>query len=133
MLSSITIKFVTGSRNNYRSYRHQSESRAAFGNISLGIISIFHPVHFFYNLISNQADYTQFAQILRSFVKILGGSFSTIEEQNLLAWKRNLTQTPQSPWSNYNELPDFEYYLNRALMQPLLVFRGGNLKIQSLL
>ena len=46
-LVSITLKFVTGSRNNYWSYRYQSESRSAFGNISLGIISIFHPVHFF--------------------------------------------------------------------------------------
>ena len=127
-LVSITLKFVTGSRNNYWSYCHQSESRSAFGNISLGIISIFHLAHFFFThlqpLINNQADYTQFAQILRSFVKILGGLLSTIEEQNLLALKRNLTLTPPSPWSNYNELLDFEYYLNRGLMQPLLVFVG---------
>ena len=111
-LVSITLKFVTDLRNNYWSYRYQSESRSAFGNISLGIISISClPQFFFFYPINNQVDYTQFPQILRSFVKILGGSFSTMEEQNLLALKRNLTQTPPSPWSNYNELPDFEYYL----------------------
>ena len=40
--------------------------------------------------VAQLADYThQFLQIPRSFVKILGGSFCTIEEQNSLPLKRN--------------------------------------------
>ena len=50
-LVSITLKFVTGSRNNYWSYCYQSESRSAFGNISLGIISISRLAHFFFFLL----------------------------------------------------------------------------------
>ena len=56
----------------------------------------------------NQPDYTQFLQIPRSFVKIRGDSFcTTMGEQNTPPLKRNLSQTPSSPLSNYDELPHY--------------------------
>ena len=56
-----------------------------------------------------------------------------IEEQNPLALKRNLTQIPSSPRSNYNELPVFAYHLKSCFGAARFVGVCGNQKIQSLL
>ena len=69
----------------------------------------------------NQPDYIQFFQIPRSFVKIQGDSFcKTIEEQNTLPLKQNLSQNSivsvVKPWriaTLYINVGDAEY---RALI-----------------
>ena len=69
----------------------------------------------------NQPDYIQFFQIPRSFVKIQVDSFcTTIEEQNTLPLKRNLSQNSivsvVKPWriaTLYINVGDAEY---RALI-----------------
>ena len=45
-LVSITVKFVTGSRNSYWLYRHLTQLRSAFGNITLYNFNI--PFRFFF-------------------------------------------------------------------------------------
>ena len=47
--------------------------------------------------------------------------------------KRNLTQIPSSPRSNYNELPVFAYHLKPCFGAARFVGVCGNVKIQSLL